>query len=313
MRRFLLHATLFGSLALLGIMGYVLKDRHFLPAPCVTGNEALNMKLSHLRHRGRIPAHVLAVGSSMAMNNLCSDAVMAHFGDTSFVNMGAWGLDMVQTAALTKVLVPVLRPHTVLLVSNLSDLLEDGKGFPVDTARVRKYLVKWSTLESYLRNLEPVYYLREMERNKIRMFDRGNYEFMGMDGHGWAALMVPQYRRDPDRWNSTPPDAHLLAESHYAALQRLSGYLKEQGVRLVFVQTPYRDGVRTPAVDRGVAEHLARVARILAPHGHQVVSATDRHWPDSLFADYSHLNSDGTETFTSYVLAKLEPPQGLAQ
>lgn len=309
MRRFLIHAALFGCLAMLGIAGYVMKDRHFLPAPCVTDNEALNMKLSHLRHRGPIPANVLAVGSSMAMNNLCSDAVMAHFGDTSFVNMGAWGLDMGQTVALTGVLVPLLKPHTVLLVTNLNDHVDDGKGFMLDTTRVRKYLRKWSTVESYLRNLEPVYYLREMERNKVRMMDRGNYEFMGTDGHGWAALMVPRNRLDLDRWNRTPPQGHQLAEEHYNALEELSIFLKGQGVRLVYLQSPYRDGVRNTAVESTLDKHLARVSRILAPHGHVLVTATDRHWPDSLFADYSHLNRDGTVHFTRYVLGKLHRPE----
>ena len=290
MRRFLLHALAFGMLALLGIGGYFQYNRHFLPAPRVTSNAVLNMKLSHLRHRGDAPVHVLALGSSMTMNNLNSAEVMEHFGDTSFVNMGAWGMDMVQSAGLAEVLVPLLKPHTVLLVSNLNDLVNDGKRFPVDTARVVDYLRTWGTTESYLRNLKPAYYLREMERNRIRMFDHGNYEFMGVDHQGGAGLAIPTERISKERWERTPPKAKWLAEEQYEALERA--------------------GVRNPEVDRTVETHLARVSNILSPHGHILVTATDRHWPDGLFVDYSHLNEEGAKLFTRHVMSQLDKVPG---
>jgi hypothetical protein len=306
MRRFLLHTLAFGMLALLGIGGYFQYNRHFLPAPRVTSNAVLNMKLSHLRHRGDAPVHVLALGSSMTMNNLNSAEVMEHFGDTSFVNMGAWGMDIVQSEGLAEVLVPLLKPHTVLLVSNLNDLVNDGKRFPVDTARVVDYLRTWGTTESYLRNLKPAYYLREMERNKVRMLDHGNYEFMGVDDQGGASLTIPTDRISKERWDRTPPKAKWLAEEQYEALGRLGKYLNERGIRLIFLQAPYRAGVRNPDVDRTVETHLARVSNILAPHGHILVTATDRHWPDGLFVDYSHLNEEGAKLFTRHVMSKLD-------
>ncbi len=306
MRRFLLHAALFGTLVLLGLGAYVQNSRHFLPAPRVTSNSVLNMKLSHLRHRGDHPVHVLALGSSMAMNNLSSEEVMAHFGDTSFVNMGAWGMDIQQTEGLAEVLVPLLKPHTVLLVSNLNDLVEDGKRFAVDTARVVAYLRTWGTTESYLRNLRPAYYLREMERNRIRVHDRGNYEFMGVDDHGGAGLLIPREQIDKERWERKPPLGKWLDEQQYAALDRLAAYLNKQGVRLIFLQSPYRDGVRNADVERTVETHLARVSNILAPYDHIVVTSTDRHWPDGLFVDYSHLNREGARLFTRHVMSALD-------
>jgi hypothetical protein len=310
MRSFLLHAALFGTLVLLGIGGYFRYNRHFLPAPRVTSNEVLNMKLSHLRHRGATPAHVLAIGSSMTMNNLSSAEVMAHFGDTSFVNMGAWGVDMVQSEGLAEVLVPMLKPHTVLVVSNLNDLVNDGRRFHMDTTRVVRYLRTWGTTESYLRNLKPAYYLREMERNRIRMHDRSNYEFMGVDEHGGAGLVIPRDRIDPQRWARKPPLERWLADEQYLALERLCAYLGERGIRLIFLQSPYRDGVRNSLVDRTVETHLARVSNILAPYDHILLTATDRPWPDSLFVDFSHLNGRGAELFTRHVLGKLDGAGG---
>ena len=306
MRRFLLHALLFGTIALLGIAAYFQLNRHFVPAPRITPNAVLNMKLSHLRHRGTHTAHVLAVGSSMTMNNLGSAAVVDHFQDTSFVNMGAWGMDMEQCTGLAEVLVPYLRPTTVLVVSNLNDLVNDGKHYRIDTSRVANYLMHWSSTASYMRSLKPAYYLREMERNRIRMLDRGNYEFMGVDAHGGAPLMIGKEHIDKGRWERKPPRSKWLAEEQYEALGRLGNYLAQRGIRLIFLQSPYRAGVRNPEVDRTVETHLARVSNILAPYGHILITSTDRTWPDGLFVDYSHMNAEGAKLFTRHVMSKLD-------
>ena len=305
MRRFLIHAMLFGTLSLLGIAAYFQYNRPFLPAPRITPNAVLNMKLSHLRHRGGHTAHVLALGSSMTMNNLSSGPVMTLFDDTSYVNMGAWGVDMEQCAGLAEVLVPYLRPTTVMVVSNLNDLVNDGERYVIDTTRVAHYLMHWGNTESYMRSLRPAYYLREMERNDVRMFDHGNYEFMGVDDHGWAPLDVPRERISKERWERRPPRAKWLANYQYAALERLATYLRSRNIRLVFIQSPYRDGVRNAEVDRVVDEHLGHLQRLLGPMGHHLITATDRSWPDTLFADYSHLNQQGADMFSQYAMDKL--------
>lgn len=309
MRRFLLHALLFGTLVLLGIGAYVQAYRHFLPAPRISPNGVLNLKLSALRHRGTHPCHVLALGSSMTLNNLSSPEVVATFNDTSYVNMGAWGMDIQQSTSLAHVLVPLLKPHTVIVMSNLSDLVPDAHRYPVDTARVAAYLLRWSTVEAYLRNLRPAYYLREMERNTVRMLDQGNYEFMNIDPHGWAPLVIPADRIDRGRWERRPPKAAWLNSGEYRMLTDLSTYLHEQDVRLVYIQSPYRAGVRSASVDTVVQDHLRRVRALLEPHGHAVLDATDRLWADSLFVDYSHLNEQGARLVTAHALSQLGATQ----
>lgn len=309
MRRFLLHALLFGSLVLLGIGAYVWSYRHFLPAPRISANGVLNMKLNGLRHRGAHPCNVLALGSSMTLNNLSSPEVIAHFRDTSYVNMGAWGMDLEQCNSMARVLVPILKPHTVIVMGNLSDAVPDGKRHSLDTARVSAFLLGWSTTEAYLRSLRPAYYLREMERNRIRMLDRGNYEFMNVDGHGWAPLMIPPDRIDHGRWERHPPKAAWLNQTEYDKLADLGSYLQRQGVRLVYIQSPYREGVLSHAVDTVVNGHVRHVRSLLEPLGHAVLDATDRRWADSLFADYSHLNRQGARLVTAHALAQLDDPR----
>jgi hypothetical protein len=73
----------------------------------------------------------------------------------------------------------------------------------------------------------------------------------------------------------------------------------------VFIQSPYRAGVRSAAVDSLVEQHLQRVRSILGPEGHVVLDATDRYWSDSLFVDYSHLSERGAQLVTAHALAKL--------
>ncbi len=309
MRRFLIHALLFGSLVLLGIGAYVWRYRHFLPAPRISPNGVLNMKLSALRHRGAHPCSVLALGSSMTLNNLSSPEVIAHFGDTGYVNMGAWGMDLEQCNSMARVLVPILKPHTVMVMGNLSDAVPDVQRHSLDTARVSAYLVGWSTPEAYLRSLRPAYYLREMERNRIRMLDQGNYEFMNVDGHGWAPLMIPADRIDRGRWERRPPKAERLNKTECDKLADLGGYLQRQGVRLVYIQSPYRAGVLTTDVDSVVRGHVRHLRTLLEPLGHAVLDATDRRWADSLFVDYSHLNKRGARLVTAHALTQLDAPR----
>jgi hypothetical protein len=223
--------------------------------------------------------------------------------------MGAWGMDLEQCNSMARVLVPILKPHTVMVMGNLSDAVPDVQRHSLDTARVSAYLVGWSTPEAYLRSLRPAYYLREMERNRIRMLDQGNYEFINVDGHGWAPLMIPADRIDRGRWERRPPKAERLNKTECDKLADLGGYLQRQGVRLVYIQSPYRAGVLTTDVDSVVRGHVRHLRTLLEPLGHAVLDATDRRWADSLFVDYSHLNKRGARLVTAHALTQLDAPR----
>ena len=90
--RFLLRCTLLGIPALGLIALYCLPQARFFPSPRITDNIAVNEKLAFAKAHFPDGADVLAIGSSMTLNNLSSGAVMEHFGNVRYLNAGAWGI-----------------------------------------------------------------------------------------------------------------------------------------------------------------------------------------------------------------------------
>jgi hypothetical protein len=314
MRKFLLHASLFIALLLATVAGYVWLYREHFPAPRLTRNVSLNEQLKRVKQvvdgdrggSGTRRVNYLAVGSSMSLNNLNSRAVLEHFGDSSYLNTGAWSTRIHQTALLTPMLMARLHPHTLLLTSNMEDWMHGEDYFKVDTTLIGQYLSGWSHLESYLRLLRPSYYLREMERNKVRMKDPTYFDFLGFDPWGGASINVPPERVEEERNIRTVPRAGQVDLGLYTHLEWLAQYVADQRVRLIFIQSPYRQGVQSVELQGIISAHEDRVRAILEPHGHSFLSATDRIWPDELYIDPSHLKAHGAYMFTQYVLGKLD-------
>jgi hypothetical protein len=313
MRSFLLHAFLFIALISSALAAYVWMNGEFFPAPKLSRNVSLNEQLSRVKKvkegdwpyskEGRV--NILAIGSSMALNNLHSQAVVDHFKDSSYLNTGIWGARISQTLALASLLIDELKPRTVILVSNMDDWIK-GEDYAVDTSLFRRYLTQWNPIESYLHTLKPVFYLREMERNKARAKDPGHFDHLQLDAWGGAPLNVPADRITEDRNRRAIPTRDNVNEDQYKALEDLSEMVASKGCRLIFIQTPYRDGLQTEELRSIVARHEARVRPIVEAHGHTYISTTDRSWPDEMYLDPSHFRADAALEFTRYALGKLE-------
>ena len=98
--------------------------------------------------------NILAIVSSMTLNNLNSGVVVDHYKDSTYLNTGAWGARISQTNAIASLLIDELKPRTVILVSNMDDWIK-GEDYVVDTALFRRYLTRWSPIEGYLQTMKP--------------------------------------------------------------------------------------------------------------------------------------------------------------
>ena len=288
------------------VAGYIATNARFFPAPRITNNLALNEKLAFTKKHFGAGADVLAIGSSMALNNLSSNVVMEHFGAVSYVNTGAWGVGALEWAMLGPVLADRLKPSTVIVPSNLMDFRKADPGLAADSSGIANYLDATCEPWSYLRHWDAPYYLRQMESNRTRYTDPANYEYFGVDAHGGATLVVPKDRIIMERFNAPPPEGAELDEVRYAAFNRFAGDLEERGIRLVLMQCAYRNGVRTSINDALQEKHVARLRALLEPMGHVVVDANSRRWLDDLYVDSSHLGPEGAEAMTRYCLDQLD-------
>lgn len=303
--RFLLRCLLYAVPIAGMLLAYCGWNARFFPAPHVTNNLAVNEKIAAFGAQAEKKPDVLAFGSSMALNNLASEEVVAHFGAQRYFNLGAWGLDMSQTCELAMTFAKRFHPKTVIVVGNLMDYAASLERSELELEPVMGLAEEGRSIASYLLHPDLVYYLRQMESNKLRYTDQGNYECLKMDAYGGVALDVPKDRIIPERWVRPVPEAGDLADEQYTALERLASGLHEMGVDLVYVIPPYRDGIRTPQALVTIANHTARIRDLLSAHGQHYCDASDRSWPDDLFCDSSHLNGAGAKLFTAHVLARL--------
>jgi hypothetical protein len=305
MRRFLLRCALFIGPFLLVLAGFLWKERAFLPAPRLTPNLAVNEKVLFISQHGQDGCDVLALGSSMALNNLASDSVVTHFGTQRYLNAGAWGVGVQESVRLGMVLTEQLRPRAVLLVVNLMDFMPGSPFTSKDSAAVTDFLDHPDPLLAHLRHHDLAYLFRQTELNRLRLSDPGNYEYLRFDPHGAAMLEVPRERTVSSRYDQAPPSLEDLDGERYAALDRFAGWLHARGVELVVLQSPYRPGLEGPGLEHTWTLHVNRLHRILDPLSFTLIDGRPMPRTDEQYCDASHFNRAGAQQFTGWALAQL--------
>lgn len=101
-------------------------------------------------------------------------------------------------------LVERLKPRIVLVAMSPLDMIKGSRLSPRDSASIVRHLDSTRPGMGYLWHREAAYYLRQMELNKIRFDDPGNYEYLGYDASGAALLHVSPERREPGRYAELP-------------------------------------------------------------------------------------------------------------
>lgn len=301
-QRFLLQCVLWSMPIAAGLLVYILVNIANVPAPKLTSNLALNEQLERIVGLPDKHVDVLAMGSSMTLNNLASAPVMKHFGTSSYQNSAAWGMGVKEVMTIAPPMLDRLTPKQVIMVTNLVDFMPGALITPEEAEAVRRYLEGGGSVLDHLRYWDAAYFLRQMELNRIRFNDMGNYEFLGFDAHGAATLEVPAERILPSRYNAPPPRPEDLDVSFYAAFGSFSALLRERNVDLLVIQSPFRKGLLDPAVKQMNQEHASRLRAILGQHGHHFVDGNALVWPDSLFTDATHLDHVAAYAFTQWAL-----------
>lgn len=305
-RRFILQCIALGAPIAIALAAYLIWQKAYIPAPRLTSNVALNEQIHRMAAIPGEEVEVLALGSSMALNNLASSPVKQALGTDRYQNAGAWGMGMLETAALAPILVERFQPNTVIVVTNMMDMQGNSQLKADELAAIRAHWERNGSWTDHLRHWDASWVLRQMDLNRIRYHDRGNYEFLGFDPHGSATLDVPKERILASRYDAPPPWLADLAEQRFQALNELGKYLHEQEqTRFVVICSPYREGLRTPAVDQAFEAYVERIRSILLPLGHKVVNGNAVRWADELFCDNSHFNEEGAEAFTRWAMEQL--------
>jgi hypothetical protein len=303
-----LLVTALVMLAALGVIGaWTLNAAargRLAPVP-LSGNISFDEKMEWLWKRGDRRWDVLAIGSSMTLNNLdCGEVAARLPAGVALANASSWSLKIGETRTLLDYLATVRRPRAVLLVSGPMDFYGGEKPYAITAADLDFYRATRSYSVLVARYFDPLWYYDRADQIAGQRASRAWYSSLDYDQWGGVPLEVRWPKVAPERWNERPRPERIDPRQ-YDELDRLATRLAEEHVALICAQPPIRDDAFDACDRAGLRAHWRRVAGILAAHGFRFINL---HGQLALgrdcFADYSHLNAEGAKRFTQALLAR---------
>ena len=302
MKIFLQRLLLFVLIPAVLLLSIVLiSNSNYFPAPMVSNSFSFNEKLFALEN---FEAKYLAFGSSITLNNLDATEVKRHFNTEDFLNLGSWGMSVLNTYDLIRVYTEIFKPEVIIMVSNVEDFFPTSIQF--DPSEVGEIMQQPEGFYDYLYVKYPKlsYYVRRYFGNKAIYGKRNVYDSMEFDENGSVMLSMDGFAIDSSRWNHLQ-DLSKIDPVNYSHLDSLCQYLSDQGKRFIFMQSPVRSSLRNAEYDAGLQEHITRVKTILHKYGHTFLDSSQEKWADSGFVDAGHLNESGAKLFTQTLLGQL--------
>lgn len=308
MNIFVKRAALFFFLGLviIVIIGCVYKFAYKItmediPAPALSDSYSLNQKLQFLRKRKKT-ARILAIGSSITLNNLHSETVVDRLKSDAFFNVASWGMNMEDDFLLLKVMHEVYNVDTVIIASSISEFELPVK--VIDHKRIKRYLSSGELMAGLFHiscfNLR--YYAENVKYTKQVKATTNQYESLIFDPYGGVKIDDTNFQIDTERWNNDFNEDRLN-KLNYAFLDSMSSFCKLHKIKLLFFQSPFREGIyKNLNREKSLVleEYVNRVGNILKRDDHIFIDSDKVLWNDSLFIDGEHMNMKGAKKFTEY-------------
>lgn len=300
MLKFIKKIILFGMLPLIAFIGCVVI--YGTSIPNVSNSLSFNAKMQFLKEKKvDTTINVLAVGSSMTLNNMHSATIAASF-DPAYLNTASWGQSIVDDYKLIKIFTPLYKPKTIIITSNFMDFQNEWSKIKFDL--LDSYLSKTYTKSGF----DLRYNIQNAEKLKEYKQNQNLYDYLNYDMNGGINLDAQYLKIDSLRWKGRAVNESPLDPTQYTYLDSISNFCKTNKIDLIFIQSPLRIGYTAQmndAQNKFLLDHITKVAAILKNGDQQFVNTLDGDWPDDLFADYSHFNEKGARVFTNLFLAEI--------
>lgn len=278
-----------------------------IPSPPLSDSYSLNEKIEFLRTTEKnVP--VLAIGSSIALNNLHSETVAKRIQGGKFLNTSSWGMNMGDNYSLLKVLYEVYHPNTLIIASSISEFELPAK--KADYDKMQKYLTAGNIAANlyHFTCFNVRYYMDNAKYKKLVTGEKNQYEYLVFDQYGGVNIEDKDFKIDQRRWMATF-EKERMNDSNYTYLDSISSFCKSKNIKLLFFQSPFRQGLVTSLNSKKVLElkqHVDRIATLLKRDQHVLIDADNVLWNDSLFIDGEHLSGKGAKAFTEYCFNQLD-------
>lgn len=275
----------------------------FIPPPEFSKSISFNDKLAFSKDK---TADVLAIGSSMSLNNLSSSVVVKNLQHKSYLNLSSWGLKMEHMYDLLKIYSKKHMPNTLILSSHyidFSDHKEDNAP-KFEISEVEDYInSKWS-LKFYVTNFNLYYYIDNYIFLKDCKRYRNIYNSLKYDKYGGSEINSRKLEINKERWVNSCINV-IKTNVNYEYLDSISKFCSHNKIRLLFFETPVRKKVLDDTTRILLNNHIQKVEKIITKNKFSFVNSNEIPWDDSFFIDGTHLSSKGARRFTNYCFDNL--------
>ena len=275
--------------------------------PVLTNSISFDAKAHELRRLRIEHIDIMAIGSSMTLNNLKTSTIDKFIPDDArYYNLASWGLTLADLEWLIDLFIDVYDPKVIIMASS-----------PLDFQPSKQKLTSALNLSTYINGFwEGYYFIRNLEL--LRLFDRqqlyerykaaGNnsYHLLSFDKGGGVNFDIAPQNIDSTRWNRPfdPPQAE-----QYKNLERICDKLKKQDIIFVFAQVPLKRDYYSGYKEQ-LNEHFNLSKSIVEGSGHLYLNLHNENiYKNTFFCDQIHLNGNGAVQFTRALMEQLPMEQ----
>jgi hypothetical protein len=273
------------------------------PPPKLSESISFNAKILNLKEMQLVgDIDVLAIGSSMSLNNIHTKTVKKHFGKNYF-NLSSWGQNIGEDYNLIKIFTKRHKPKTIIISSGYMDFNNSSK--KINYHSLDNYLS--GNKFSILRELTVRYLFDESRSYYIMKNDTKNYTSLMYDDCGGVNFEKNNFNITPNRWNGNSIKEFVLDSLQYNYLDSISLYCSSNDIKLVFIQSPFRKGYYSQLDKQSLNllhTHENKVNQILSRNKQIFIKTENELWRNELFVDYSHFNNDGAKKYTQYLIGE---------
>lgn len=307
----------------------ILEQKKLLIAPQLIASTSFDEKVRFFREVKPKQSQIVAVGSSVAVNNLDSTALKDKNGNQiSFLNFGFYGLPISEAKSAIDLAVRVSgKPNTLLVTSAPIDFYGCFSATTTSpNTKLGLQKLNQTDAAQYIASNIPGVFYHAKYRGWWRMIDyklmlevqrqrttNNTFDSLKFDPSGSVLLEIPKADVSPERWQGQQWGAAMRQLSSpqntcYDDFQSLVDYTKQQNINLVFVLSPVRQGYfdKFDPARQGLEFHKQKITAILQKNNSIFIDAhSDLKVADEYFVDAVHLNKLGAQMLTNYVSNKL--------
>ncbi len=278
------------------------------PLPNLSNSISLNAKVWYLKNiSNNTNVNVIALGSSMSLNNINSNAMVKAWGNENYLNVSSWGLNMQENFNLLKLYFKKYNPKTIIISSNYIDFRASHQKIKYNL--IHEYLESQNSIGFYFKAWNFKQYIMDSREYGLYKTDRTNYQSLKFDKTGGVNYPKIKFNLNVKRWNGSQIKNEELNPSQYFYLDSIAKFCFNNRINLVFVQSPFRQGYYSklkPDELTFLNNHNYKVKEILFENNAIFINANNETWDDSLFVDFTHLSEEGSLRYTEYFLNKLK-------